>query len=240
METQLARAAALHTEPSGPACCNNNGWISRFLKAPSLCLDSACKRDTTFLVRAKKNCQGWRSQKFMEIRQAFPQTVTILFKHRPCVLLGALSCTNGIFLQRVKQPAAFKRSPVDAAFFIPTVKAGFHTFYLAFIVISRYFGVLISPARCHFSPPTSPFKHLQTPPLLGISWELSSQFLFRFPLITPLNDFFFPPAWVIPFFFSYRGSLYYFCALVKPHLFHPLDTPSVAKTSFFLISSSLV
>lgn len=141
METQLAWAAALYTEPSGPMCCINNGCISMFLSAetPYLHLNAAwC--DATFLFRLNIKMSRLEESDVQGDKAGFPQTVTILFERRLCVLLGTLPFTNRIFCSHTKRPTAFKHTLVHSAFHIPPSDSMFH---LAFIVILGCFGLMI-------------------------------------------------------------------------------------------------
>lgn len=228
METQLARAAALHTEPSGPACWNNNGWISRFPGAvtPPLCLNSARKSDAVFGFRLNyKNHGGWRSQKFREIRQAFLQLWQSCLKRRLRVVFGAHGLLqSSVFLERTTRPTAFKHTPVDAAFSMPQPKRDFTLVFL--LSLSYQDTLVLGFCSVIFFPP---FRASRMCLSMRIRRLLSSSASLENFLVTFYSDLshhstqgFSPPAWVIPCL-----AVCYFYALVEPRLSHPLTELSL-------------
>lgn len=135
----------------------------------------------------------------------------------------------------MKRPTAFKHTLVDAAFSIAQPKQDFTLLILLSLsyqdALVLWFCCILSFFLCISN--VSQFKDLQTPFLLHVSWELCSHFLFRSP--TPFHSrIFLPLVWVIPCLA--HGSVHYFCALVEPHLFHPLTVLSVVAKIIIIIT----
>lgn len=114
---------------------------------------------TIYKKRRRRNSWGWRSQKFREIRRAFPQTVTVLFKRRLCVLFRHTLSQKLHLPQAPETSSSLSTHPCRHCIQYPAVKAGFHTFNLAFIVTSGCFGAKIWKRRItSLSPPCLSLK----------------------------------------------------------------------------------